>query len=103
MEMSSVSKRTPRKTIEVMGGLSLSGEDWRSRSSNKLPWVLIWREFLHPRIVNVVSAVKAERAEHVHDRGGGALAHHSSRAEAEMEQTIVVETEVYPAHFMRLK
>ena len=36
MDMSSVSKRTPRKTIEVAGGLSLSGEDLRPRSSNKL-------------------------------------------------------------------
>ena len=37
MDMSSVSKRTPRKTIEVAGGLSLSGEDWRPRSDNKVP------------------------------------------------------------------
>ena len=36
MDMSSVSKRTPRKTIEVAGGLSLSGEDWRPRSDNKV-------------------------------------------------------------------
>ena len=39
IDISSVSKRTPRKTIEVAGGLSLSGEDWRPRSSNKLPRV----------------------------------------------------------------
>ena len=56
--------------------------------------------FCATEIVNVVSAVKAERAEHVRDREGGALAHHSGRAEAErgrdveVEKTIVAETEV---------
>lgn len=44
--------------------------------------------------------MKAERAEQVCDRRGGALAHHSGRAEAERrrnvetEQTIVAVTEV---------
>ena len=91
--------------MEVAGGLSLSGEDWRPRSSNKLPRVSKAAANLAgisapTEIVNVVTAVKAERAEHVRDRGGGALAHHSGRAEAkggrdvEVEKTIVAETEV---------
>lgn len=55
--------------------------------------------FCAPEIVNVVGAVKAERAEHVRDCGRGALAHHSGRAEAKgrrnvkIEKTIVAETE----------
>lgn len=55
--------------------------------------------FCAPEIVNVVGAVKAERAGHVRDCGHGALAHHSGRAEAKgrrnvkIEKTIVAETE----------
>lgn len=57
-------------------------------------------DFCTSEIVNVVSAVKAKRAEHVRDRGGGALTHHSGGAEAEggrdveKKQAIVAETEV---------
>ena len=35
--MSTVLKATLRKTLDVDGGLSLSGEDWRPRSRSKWP------------------------------------------------------------------
>ena len=78
--------RSGRRTVFVRGRLGAKVEQQPGGGG-------FGGNFCAPEIVNVVSAVKAERAEHVRDRGGGALAHHSGRAEAEGGRDVEVEAE----------
>ena len=80
--MSAVLNRTPRKTMEVEGGLSLSGEDEVKEQLVKglECRVRIGGDLCTSKIVDVVRAIEAQRAEHKGDCGCSALAHHRGRA-----------------------
>lgn len=83
--ISTVLKRTPRKTMDIDGGLSLCGDDWTPRSRSKLSRAANASADLVGSSVPPKSSLKfctgrTERAEHEVDSRHGA---HCGRAETE--------------------